>query len=219
MEPSTLSDLVLANGPALQNDTFDLGRLLADSSFTLSLDEAGGEGSGPFGNVALWGSGDYRTLSGGEGQSVDYDGNVVSANLGIDTRVSANLLAGVSLASSRGTVDYTDPNAQPGELTASVTSINPYVGWGSSGGFNLWATAGYGAGEVEIDDPTGTQASDLAQQMGAAGASGPLMSSDRFDRRRDHEPAAEGRGSLHEGPRSMAPGHWRTQPSMSAGSG
>ncbi|MCY3730380.1 MAG: hypothetical protein OXF98_03490, partial [Rhodospirillaceae bacterium] len=37
---STLSDVLLANGRALGNGTFDLRRLLADSSFTLPLNAA-----------------------------------------------------------------------------------------------------------------------------------------------------------------------------------
>ena len=105
---------------------------------------------------------------------MDYDGNVVSANLGIDTRLAGNLLAGVSAGWARGTVDYTDSNAATGELAASVTSVNPYVGFRAAGGMNLWAAAGYGWGEVEIDDASAeTQAADLTQRMVAAGASGP----------------------------------------------
>ena len=76
-------------------------------------------------------------------------------------------------------MDYTASNLS-GELTTSLTSINPYVGWQLAGGMNLWAMAGYGSGEVEIVDPAGTQARDLTQQMVAAGASGTLVSSDEL---------------------------------------
>ncbi len=177
---TTLSDAIVANGPALQNGTFDLARLLEGSSFTVALGAADGGSSGPFGDLTFWGSGDYRSISGGNAQSVSYDGTVTSANLGIDTRLSADVLAGVSLTSSQGAVDYTDLNAQEGEFSASLTSVNPYIGWGTPGGMNLWAMAGYGTGEVEIDDAVGTEASDLTQQTFAAGASGSLMSSDEF---------------------------------------
>ena len=177
---STLSDIVLANGPALENGTFDLSRLLAGSSFTLALDDAGGRGSGPFGNLTLWGSGDYRSIAGGNPRSVNYDGSVVSANLGIDTKLGAGMLAGVAVSQAQGTVDYTDLNAQGGELSTSVTSVNPYLGWGSAGGLSLWAAAGYGTGEVEIVDSVDADSSDLSQQMLAVGASGPLMVSDEM---------------------------------------
>ena len=177
---STLSDVILTNGQALGNDTFDLSRLLAGSSFTLPLNAAGNGGSGPFGNLTLWGSGDYRSIAGGNPQSVDYDGSVTSANLGVDTRLGADMLAGLSVSQARGTVDYTASNAS-GELTTSLTSFNPYVGRQMAGGMNLWAMAGYGTGEVELDDESAdAQSSDLTQRMVAAGASGPLVSSDEM---------------------------------------
>ena len=178
---SSFSDALLAHGRALQNGSLDLNRLLGGSSFTLPLDAAGTGESGLFGNVTLWGSGDYRNLAGGNAQTVDYDGNVVSANLGVDTRLSKDLLAGLSVGWARGTVDYTDSNALKGELATNVTSVNPYVGMQAPGGMNLWATAGYGWGEVEIDDASaGTEAGDLTQRMVAAGVRGPFVSSDEL---------------------------------------
>ena len=178
---STLSDAIQANGQALEDGTFDLTRLLARSSFTMQLNAAGSGSSGPFGSLTFWGSGDYRSFSGGNAQTVDYDGTVVSANLGIDTRLGANALAGMAIAQTQGTVDYTDPEAVTGEVTTSLTSINPYVGWQLGGGMNLWAAAGYGTGEVEVDDAAAdTQSSDMTQQMFAVGAGGPLVSSDQL---------------------------------------
>ena len=177
---TTLSDALLANGRALGNGSFDVSRLLTGSSFTLPLNAAGTGGSGPFGNMTLWGSGDYRNFSGGNLNTVDYDGDVVSANLGVDTRLTADVLAGVSVGWARGSVDYTN-SGLTGESTTTLTSINPYVGWQAPSGLNLWGTAGYGWGEVEIDDSAaGTQASDLTQQMVAAGVNGPLATSDQL---------------------------------------
>ena len=178
---STLGDALLANGRALGNGSFDLSRLLTNSSFTLPLNAAGTGGSSPFGNLTLWGSGDYRNFSGGNSDSINYDGDVVSANLGVDTKLTADLLAGVSVGWARGAVDYTDFSLT-GESTTTVTSINPYVGWQAPSGLNLWATAGYGWGEVEIDDPAADMqaASDLTQQMVAVGVNGPLATSDQL---------------------------------------
>ena len=182
---SSLSDALLANGHALGNGTLDLSRLLAGSSFTTTLNVAGNGGSGPLGNLTLWGSGDYRSISGGNSggnpQSVDYDGSVTSANLGIDTRLGADMLAGLAVSQVRGSADYTASSSASGELTTSLTSINPYAGWQMAGGMNLWAMAGFGSGEVELDDDSaGTQASDLTQRMVAAGVSGPVVSSDEL---------------------------------------
>ena len=177
---TTLSEALQANAHAFGNDTFDFGRLLANSSFTLPLNAAGNGGGGLFGDLTLWGTGDWRSIAGGNPQSVDYDGSVTSANLGIDTSLGTDMLAGLTVSRARGTVDYKASNAS-GEFTTSLTSVNPYVGWRMAGGMNLWAVAGYGTGEVEIDDGSAdAQARNLAQRMVAAGVSGPLVSSDEL---------------------------------------
>ena len=181
---TTLSDALQANGQSLVDGGIDLDRLLANSSFTLPLnmaDNGGSDGEGsPFGSFTFWGNGDYRSISGGSPQSVDYDGSVTSANLGIDTRLSADLLAGVALSWSRGTVDYKASGAS-GDLTTRLLSVNPYVGWQMPGGMNLWSTAGYGFGKVEIDDKAAAaQESDMTQRMFAAGLKGTLVSSNRL---------------------------------------
>lgn len=181
---STIGDLLMANRGALENGSFKLDRLLADSSFALPLAARHGERQeergGAFSDLTFWGSGDYRNLSGGgDGGSVAYDGTVVSGHVGIDAMLGESLLAGLSVAHGRGTVDYTDPNAQEGELATALTSLNPYIGWQAASGFGVWAAAGYGRGEVSIKDANaGSDASDLTQWMFAAGASGPLVSSD-----------------------------------------
>ncbi len=173
---STLTDVLIANGQAQEDGTFDAARLLAGSSFMLPLSMAGTGDSGPFGSLTLWGSGDYRNLSGGSPQSVSYDGDVLTANLGVDTWLSADLLAGVSVGRSRGTVDYTASGASTGELTTTVTSINPYVGWQAPAGISVWATVGHGAGEIEIDRECGGHAGERPDA--ADGGGGPERNAD-----------------------------------------
>ena len=174
---STLPEALLVNRQALESGTLDPGRLLAGSSFVLPLD---GAGTGQRRNLTFWGSGDYRKFSGGNPRAMTYNGNVTSANLGIDAKLGANMLAGVSLARAAGKAGYTDSNARSGELTSTVTSFNPYVNWQASGGVNLWATVGVGSGEVEVEDSSGMQASDLSWRMAAAGVNGPLVASDQL---------------------------------------
>lgn len=172
---------LLANARALGHGTLDLGRLLAESSFSLPLHAGRAVQGGGAGGLTLWGSGSYRDFAGGNPATLGYDGSVLSANVGIDARVSARLLAGVSLSRARGAVDYTASEVVTGELTTPLTSINPYLGWQAPGGWNLWATAGHGWGEVEIDDVAAdAQASDMTQQMVAAGLSKSLASSERL---------------------------------------
>ena len=178
---TTLPDALRTYGQALGNGAFDPGRLLAGSSFNLPLDAADTGGAGPVGDLTLWGRGDFRSFSGGSRQSVGYDGDMVSANLGADAGLGRNLLAGMAVAWARSTVDYTDPNAVTGDITTTLTSLHPYLGWQAPGGLDVWAMAGTGSGEIEIDDDAaGSQASDLTQRMAAAGVAGSLLSSDQL---------------------------------------
>lgn len=166
---------------ALESGTFDFGQLLAGSSFTLPLNAAG-TGGGLFRDVTIWGSGDYRDFSGGDRQVMHYEGDVTSINFGMDSRVGADMLAGFSVSWAEAEVDYADINGVSGESTTTLTSVNPYVGWQASDSINVWAAAGYGWGDVEInDDAADTQESDLEQQMVAAGVSGLLSSSGEVD--------------------------------------
>ena len=174
---STLTQMLMANGQALESGTFDPAALIAASSFSLALDDGGGAGF--LGGLTVWGSGNVRNFSGGDPQSVSYDGDVTGASVGIDTRLGADLLAGMSVTRAQGTVDYTASSTLSGELTATVTSVAPYVGWQTPAGIGLWALAGHGRGEVELDGGSaGTDSSDLTQRMAAAGVSGPLVASD-----------------------------------------
>ena len=84
---SSFTDALLVHGRALGSGTLNLSGLLAGSSFTLPLNQNDSGGSGQMGNLTLWGSGDYRSIGDSNPQSIAYDGEVVSANLGVDTRL------------------------------------------------------------------------------------------------------------------------------------
>ena len=184
---SSLSGALLSAGQSLGSDTFDLTRLLLGSSFTLPLN---GEGSsGRFGGWSLWGSGSYRDFDGGD-RELDYNGDVVSAHLGLDSRLHDDLLAGISLSWAEGTVDYTDAGNLQGKSRTTLTSLHPYVGWQASGSMSLWATAGYGWGEVEVNDQSAEKEdSDMDQQMVAAGINGLLYEADTMTLRLKAETA------------------------------
>ena len=169
----SLYNALMNNGKSLGAGNFNPARMLANSSFVLPLNASGGGSSS-----TLWGTGGYRDFDGGDSDSLRYDGDVVSANIGWDTRLSADLLAGISVQWAQGSVDYTDSSNVDGKSKTTLTSINPYVGWQGAGDLSLWATAGYGWGEIEVNDSAvDEEDSDLTQQMVAAGVSGPLMAS------------------------------------------
>ena len=202
---STLHQALTANARALEEGMLDLQRVLAGSSFALSLNAAEGDKAGGVGDIGVWGSGDYRNLSGGDASAVEWDGEVWSGHLGADARLRENLLAGLSASFSQGSFDYTDRTtgtAADGALESRMTSLNPYVSWSVREDLDLWATLGYGWGEIEIDDDAAAPvSSDLTQWSGALGASGTLLTSDDWIAGGTTRLKLKGEGSLARGRR------------------
>ena len=134
------------------------------------------------GAVALWGSGGYRSLSGG-GSALRWSGDLTSVHVGADLRVGSAMLGGVAVSWSRGAFDYTDrtdARAVNGTHATTVLSVHPYASWSLPEiGLGLWMTAGYGWGDVEIDGgPGGSRTSDARLLTGAVGGSGRLLATD-----------------------------------------
>ena len=167
--PPALTALLAEHGPSLQKDELDWKTALAGSSFALPLNAAGG-GSG--GGVAVWGSGDYRDLD-GEARGVSWDGDVVSAHLGLDRKLANGLRVGLAASWSEAQFDYGHKNRE-GEWELEMTSAQPYLGWTTPGGLELWASAGAGSGDLEIASGGTREKSDADMWLAAAGARKPL---------------------------------------------
>ena len=184
---TSLYGVLQANERALQDGAYDLARALAGSSFLVPLSSHDGA-AGAVGGFAVWGSGDYRHVRGGDADAaddVDWDGAVWSARLGADLRFVDSLLTGLAVSWSSGALDYVDGTPDPdlkGAYGSRLLSVHPYVGW-TTPGFGLWATGGIGWGEVKIDDDAewaAPQTSKLTQWSVAGGASATLLSTDDF---------------------------------------
>ena len=159
---------------SVADGSWQLGRALGNSSFMLPTDSDLAE-------LTLWGGGDYRELS-GESGALDWDGDLGSGILGADTPVSDTLLVGLAVSWQSGDFDYkevTADAAHSGDYEVNQFSAQPYIGWSAPDGRqDLWATAGYGWGDVEIDDQAmGRQSSNLNTQNVGVGGSGQLLQS------------------------------------------
>ena len=163
-------------GPSLE-------QLLDGTDFVVPL--AGGDAGAAPGAAAaaVWGTGDYRSLSGAAGAALEWSGDLLSVHVGTDLRVTAEVLAGVVVSWSQGKFDYTDrsaPLAVNGEYESDLLSVHPYASWSLPGaGLGLWMSAGYGWGEVRIDDGLSAEQSGATRLLtGAVGGSGRLLSTD-----------------------------------------
>ncbi len=169
-ELPALTELLAKHGPSVQDDSLDWKKTLAGSSFTLPLNAAGGDAGG--GGITVWGSGDYRDLD-GEARGVKWDGDVVSAHLGLDRKLANGLRVGLAASWSEAKFDY-DHRGLTGEWELEMGSAQPYLGWTTPGGLELWASAGAGSGELEVTDGGARDTSDADMRLAAAGARGPL---------------------------------------------
>ena len=173
-----------ANERALQDGTYDLAKVLGGSSFLLPL-SAHEDVDDPGIGFAVWGSGDYRGISGGDpdADDVDWSGSGWSARLGADMRFIDSLLAGLAVSWTGGALDYDDDTGgagMKGTYGSSLISVHPYVGW-ITPDFGLWAGGGLGWGGVRIDDSEAdAQESGLTQWSLGGGANVALLSGDWF---------------------------------------
>ena len=182
---STLYDTLRSNAPAIEDGTLTLDDVLAGSSFRLPL-AAVNDGMAPGGGgPVVWGRGERQVLESTE-SAFAWDGTVLTGQIGIDGCPRDDLLTGLALSRSIGEFDYTDgtgPAPVRGDYESRMTSVHPYLGWTSTRGLGLWATVGYGWGDIEIEDAQvrdgdpdyAVRRSDMTLKTAAAGASGPLM--------------------------------------------
>ena len=160
--------LLAEHGASLQKDALDWRTLLPRTSFALPLDE---DGAG--GGITVWGGGDYRDLD-GEARGISWDGEVSSAHLGADRLLANGMRLGVAASWSEAKFDYKHRNRE-GDWELEMTSVQPYLGWTTAGGLELWASAGAGSGDLDLSSGSGgVQTSDADMWLAAAGVRGPL---------------------------------------------
>ena len=136
----------------------------------------GGISSAP----TVWGSVDYRKLSGGGADALQWDGELASVNIGTDAIVDAGILVGLATGISKGSFGYQgSTGGTSGVVKVRVKSLNPYIGWSVSESASVWAAVGYGKGKVNYNDgATGEAASKMSIASAALGGRYRLHSND-----------------------------------------
>ncbi len=136
------------------------------------------------GRITLWGEGDYRAFSGGNDGIVGWDGSLSGIHLGVDADVGSGVLVGLAVSRTDGSVDYTYSGSNlersggslQGVYASVMQSVHPYLSWSWSPGSNVWASAGFGGGEIDIqDDEEAKESSDSRMSVMAAGVTSRLV--------------------------------------------
>ena len=172
----------------LERSEMSLYRSLDGASFvyTPSVAALGANGSADAsggmlaGTPTVWGSVDYRKLSGGGADSLQWDGELASVNIGTDTMVDSGVLVGLAAGMSKGSFGYQgSTGGTSGVVKVRVKSLNPYIGWSVSESASLWAAVGYGKGKVNYNDgATGEAASKMSIASAGLGGRYRLLSND-----------------------------------------
>ena len=160
---------LLGYGRTYRNGNMDWKQMLSNSSFVLPLGATAKKGSNT--GLAVWESGDYSRLS-EDDQGIDWEGDLINFQLGVDKRLDKLLLGGM-VAWSKGNVDYT-LEGDRGTYNHQITSFHPYLAW-SNACTNLWGSLGYGQGELTIEQDKNTHSTDTSILSLAAGIKGRLI--------------------------------------------
>ncbi len=178
---SSFADLATTHGKAMTEGTSDMKSMLNGSGFALPLNAVGG-GIGVY-SPAFWGSGGYEEISGESDLTdgkLDWDGDVTSFSVGVDAHLRNNLLGGVAITRTEADLEYDVTNdVDKSDYELTMTSINPYLGW-RVGQLDLWATLGYGTGDLDITDKGDAGVSndidsDVDMRTFAGGGGGQIM--------------------------------------------
>ena len=161
----------------LKDGSFEWQQAFSGRDFVLplsSLNLAQGENIGaqdnyPFSTLAIWGGGDYSSYN-NLIEDMDVEGDGFSATIGMDLQPIPQLVTGLALTTSRWGLDYaTNGATAKGTYDVGITVLNPYLSWSATNQLSLWATVGYGRGEVEHNpegDDTTTRTDTLTSWAG-----------------------------------------------------
>ncbi len=170
-------------GGTLEGTQFGFRRLggrnlLSTSSFYLTSADGGRTGNDHGGTWAAWGRG-VTTQFSGWNTDLSLDGGVLTGLAGVDyTR--RRMMAGLAVSRSEGDGDAFAGRGQrlqslDSDLSASLTSVYPYLRVDMDERFFTWGLFGYGRGQMGATGAAGSARHDIGMTMGAVGARGSIL--------------------------------------------
>ncbi len=135
----------------------------------------------------LWGAGHYANFEEDSG-SLQHDGDVRSAYLGMDMHTNDGRVLGLAISFSEGDADhhaepgYGGLGADRGRLETDMLAAHPYFRAALGDDTQVWALAGIGRGDARYRLTDGNmEESDLEMHMGALGMRWKLHASDGLE--------------------------------------
>ena len=155
---------------ALGFETVTTAGLVEGSSFSFAPEASEAEGEVP--HLAFWGQGALSSFTGQEDGS-SLDGDVTTALLGADWSTE-RWQAGAALSQSWGRGSHQGDRAD-GEVSSTLTGLFPYGCHALTPRLGIWATAGYGWGELSSSPMRSEYTPSTTMGMVAVGLDGVLL--------------------------------------------
>ena len=154
-------------------ETLSSQELAQGSSFSFSTD---GDGA----RLSFWGKGAFSSFNGVE-DTITLTGDVTTALVGAEWNIQ-RWQAGAALSHSWGNGSYQgEGDGDDGRISSTLTGIFPYGRYALTPRLGIWATAGYGWGNITLnpdgDAPEHNPATTMA--LGAVGMDGLLLDGGR----------------------------------------
>ena len=153
-----VADYLFSHHQEIQANGFDWRQALSGKNFSFTLAETStpqsgmddgkpsSSGSGP---LSFWGAIDYSSLQ-DKIETISLDGNTLSFNFGVDKEFTSDLVLGILLSIANSEFDLT--GGFTGTYEVDLSTLNPYISWQASEDLSLWASVGYGRGQVDLTD-------------------------------------------------------------------
>ena len=181
---SSFAEMVATHGEAFADNQLDSKQLFSDARITLPISADGSPSLRTQRPPALafWASGEYRKMF-GDTPELEWDGDLTGIYIGIDGLISNHdirgfdIYAGLALARAQTKLQYDDIGEQrtggQGDYNLNITSAHPYISWQSGPHLDMWATVGYGEGNLTIErhDNTDVVSTDVSLANLAFGVS------------------------------------------------
>ena len=153
-----VADYLFSHHQEIQANDFDWRQALSGKNFSFTLAETSApqssmddgklssSGSGP---LSFWGAIDYSSLQ-DKIETISLDGDTLSFNFGVDKEFTSDLVLGILLSIANSEFDLT--GRFTGTYEVDLSTLNPYISWDASEDLSLWASVGYGRGQVDLTD-------------------------------------------------------------------
>jgi len=158
-------------GPSHLMSILGFGRLndIDGTNFLVNLGDSNSlESECNYGGMrwSIWGQGDLQTSKGTYSRGLPdsrYDGQLLTAHIGVDARLGRRWLTGIAISRSEGTGDWRTGGSM-GDLTQQMTTVYPYLQWVSTA-ISIRASVGIGQGNTINERSTGKMGESRTQSQ------------------------------------------------------